>query len=405
LVYHYVFGFYLSQPYPANTFLFAPRYTFSDFYDVYSEAVDLNPYLGEKSGQFPFLILIGRLFTVLPVYFSYFLYLLFAVAAYHYLAGKYLSVGPRYAQATSIFVICFLSYPFLFTIDRGNIEFLVFLFLLIFLYWFEQKKYLWSTLPLAMAIAIKVFPIVFLALFIPEKKWKELFATLVITMGLTLGSLWLFQGGFQQNFNYLLHLSNFSNNHLFAAFTSLEPGANIQRGVAIVSLVKIILGNGEIIPSDFWIDNFKLIYMIIAALMGGLTIFHVILKLKVLWKKVAICVFLMLLLPPISGEYKLIHLYLPIFLFINENQSSNLDKIYLSFFSILMIPKDYYIFPNLISDAWINNQYQHDISIGMPINICLLIIFTVLLLVSNPFEKPTKHKPISALPNSESIEV
>ena len=184
------------------------------------------------------MILIGRFFAILPVYFSYLLYLLFSVTAYRYLAGKYLSIGPRYAQATSIFVVCFLSYPFLFTIDRGNIEFLVFLFLLIFLYWFEQKKYLWSTLPLAMAIAMKFFPVIFLALFIPEKKWKELFATLAITLGLTLGSLCMFQGGFLQNFNYLLHLSNFSNNHLFAAFTSIEPRANIQRGVAIVSLVK-----------------------------------------------------------------------------------------------------------------------------------------------------------------------
>ena len=152
-------------------------------------------------------------------------------------------------------------------------------------------------------------------------------------------------------------------------------------------------------------SNFKLIYMLIASLVGGLTILLVIMKQKVLWKKVSVLVFLMLLLPPISGEYKLIHLYLPIFLFINDNQLSNLDNIYLSFFAILMIPKDYYIFPKLISDAAFDKQYLSDISIGMPINICVLIIFTVLLLVSNRFEKPSNHKSISIPPNPESIEV
>jgi hypothetical protein len=392
LIYHYAQGIYLNNPYPANTFLFAPKFHFTDFWDITSESINLNPYLGEKSGQYPFMILIGKVFGLLPESNSVLLFLLIGIAGFAYFAKKYLSNGPWYSQATSVFVICFLSYPFLFTIDRGNFELLLFLLLLVFLYLFEKKKYLWSTIPLAMAIAIKVYPAILLFLFIPEKKWKEFFISIGFSIALTLGSLCLFQDGFSQNVLYLFHLSNFSNNGFFELFTSIEPGAVVQRGVTVVSLIKIVLGNASIAPTQFWIDHFKIIYIVCAAIIGIGIIIFVVFKQKVFWKRVAVLIFLMLLLPPISGDYKLIHLFLPLFLFCNEEKNSKLDNLYVLFFAILLIPKDYYFYPKLSSDATINYVYVHDISIAIPINIVVLMIFAVILLLSNKFDRNNKIK-------------
>lgn len=396
LFYHYFQGFYANKPYPHNTFLFHPRYAFTDFVDVINESANLNPYLGEKSGQFPFMIIIGKLFTVLSDFTSYILYLLICIVAFAYFAQKYLRIGPWYSQATAILTICFLSYPFLFTIDRGNFEFLLFIFLLSFLFLFEKKKYFWSAFPLALAIAMKVYPAIFLVLYIPERKWKEFFVTIGITITLSLGSMCLFQGGFLQNANYLLHLSNFSNNSLFLEFTSIESGSIIQRGVSILSLIKIFLGNNEVVPSEFWLNNFNKIYMIIASAGGIVIILYTIIRRNVFWKRVSILVFLMLLLPPLSGDYKLIHVFLPIFLFCNHTKMSKLDDIYILLFALLLIPKDYYILPKLLSDTAINRVSFHDISISMPINIVVLILFTTILIFSsrNEISGNTKDIPI-----------
>jgi hypothetical protein len=406
ICYHYFQGFYYNKPYPANTFLFLPNYFISDFGDVYRESINMNPYLGEKSGQFPFLIIIGKLFTILHGYSSYIPFLLIGSIAFAYYAIKYLKIDPWYSQATSIFVICFLSYPFLISIDRGNFEFLLFTLLLIFIYLFEKKKYFWSTLPLAMAIAMKVFPAILLVIFISEKRWKELLVSIGVAFTLTLGSLCLFQGGFLVNAKYIMSLSNFSNNSLFSAYTSIEPGAYIQRGVTIVTLFKIVLGNAVIIPSEYWIKNFKLVYMIIAAVVGVIIILFVIFKEKVL-------VFLMLLLPPLSADYKLIHIYIPLFLFCNNSQLSKLDDLYVLFFAILIVPKDYYFFEKLASNESINNLGMHDISIATPINIIILIIFTIILIINNKSQQSEKgqlmissyskrHKAVEKRTNEDS---
>lgn len=395
LIYHYAQGYYLSNSYPANTFLFLPKYSFSDFGVIYNESISLNPYMEAKSGQFPFMILIGKVLTVLPAFSALVFFILFCSTVFFWIATTFLTTQSLLEQTTSIFVICFFSYPFLFTVERGNFELLLFSFLLIFLYLFVKKKHLWSTIPLSMAIAMKAYPAILLVLFLVEKKWKEAIITVGLTIVLTVISLSLFQGGFVANLNYLLSLSNFSNNDTFVEFTSIEPGTVIQRGVTLLSLIKIILQNNQIAPSQFWLNNYKIIYISASALLGIAVIIYILLSHQKLWKTVSILILLMLLLPPISGEYKLIHMYIPLFLFCFEENSSKLDYLNILLFTILMIPKNYYYYPLLISDATINSTRQHDISSGMTINICTLIFFTLILLFSEKFERGSRSIPSS----------
>lgn len=407
ILYHYIQGILLEKPYPANTFLFLPKYFLTDFRDVYVESMELNPYIGKHSAQFPFMVLLGKIFSFFPSYLSILIFYIIGIAILSYFAVKYLRFGSGYASATSIFIICFLSYPFLISVDRGNFEFLLFIFLLVFLSLFEREKYLWSTLPLAMAIGMKLYPAIFLFLFVSEKKWKEFFLTCGLVFALSITSLLLFKGGIYLNIMYLLQMSNFSDNHLFTEFTSILPGTKIQRGVSILSLIKIFQGINGSIPSKFWTDNFKIIYMMIATLIGVGVTLHVTLKQKYFWKKVAILVFLTLLLPPLSGDYKLIHIFLPLFFYVNTDQKSKWDYVYIFLFGLLLIPKDYYIFPQFVSDTYLDYKNPNDISISMPINIISMLIFTLVLLpnqnIRSLFAKMSERFPGHSLVYSTKI--
>ena len=64
------------------------------------------------------------------------------------------------------------------------------------------------------------------------------------------------------------------------------------------------------------------------------------------WKKVSLLVFIMLLFPYTSADYKLLHLFIPIVLFINNKKEEKNDLIYTILFALLLIPKNYRFIKN-----------------------------------------------------------
>ena len=126
VAFHYVQGFYYGYPYPKNTFLFYPREAQFDFFDVIKDAHTLNPYFGYQSAQYPFLIIIGYLFSLIPNN-PYLVYIVIISTSFLFLNIAFLMVENKVASATHILIITFLSYPFLIAIDRGNFESLLFL--------------------------------------------------------------------------------------------------------------------------------------------------------------------------------------------------------------------------------------------------------------------------------------
>jgi hypothetical protein len=65
---------------------------------------------------------------------------------------------------------------------------------------------------------------------------------------------------------------------------------------------------------------------------------------KELWKKFALAIIAFCLLPLVSCDYKLIHMLIPMLMFINSKRSSKLDIIYALIFALLLIPKNYHLF-------------------------------------------------------------
>jgi len=69
---------------------------------------------------------------------------------------------------------------------------------------------------------------------------------------------------------------------------------------------------------------------------------YVVLIEKKFWIKVTLLVCALNLFPYVSGDYKLLHLFIPLFLFINQAEPGRLDRLILILFGLLLIPKDYF---------------------------------------------------------------
>ncbi len=66
---------------------------------------------------------------------------------------------------------------------------------------------------------------------------------------------------------------------------------------------------------------------------------------EVLWRKVTLLVCALNLLPIVSGDYKLLYLFVPLYLFINKEELHRMDWVYAVLFSLLLIPE------KLLSDS------------------------------------------------------
>jgi hypothetical protein len=393
--YHYFRGEILGEGYPANTFLYLPGNYAMDFRTVVKEGQSLDPYLGYKSAQYPLLVIAGYLFSF--VHGLLFQNLLFAIVVSTpllYFSVKFLKVSPWYLSLLPIFSIIFLSYPYLIEMDRLNFEGLLFVFLLLFMFFFSEKKYLISAFFLSIAVAMKAYPAILLVLFLPERKFREIAFCIGSTIILTMASLFCFHGGIYANLTYLIHGSNITSNSIFDRFTSI--GSNtVQRGVTLLTLFKIIYYEAGLLPG-FIVDHFSIFYLILAAILGGLIALDVVFIERELWKRVALLVFAMLLLPPISADYKLLHIYLPLFLFINSTKSSKLDLVFVLAFGTLLIPKDLFYLSHVISEG---NFY--DISISVVINILILLGMSIMIMISGVrkhFRQYVKPLPTAAIP-------
>ncbi len=377
--YHYYLGYYYSEPYPANTFLFRPGVHSSDFYDVVRDGHTLSPYLEYKSAQYPFLALLGYLFSLIPE--AYIIYSFLIVIFFLLLSVTHLWVDNWLTSATPVFILTFLSYPFLIATDRGNFESLVFIFLLAFMYFFTKKRYFTSALFLSFAISMKLYPAILLVLFIPEKRVRELLICIASTAAITLISLLCFRGGILPNLAFLMQGSNIGANSLFSQFTSLSSNM-VQRGVSLLTFIKILSYSTGLFQG---VKNslFLTCYLILAGALGILIVLSVVFIEKEIWKRFALLIFAMLLLPHISADYKLLHIFIPIYLFINTEHSSRFDILYLLAFAMLLIPKDYYYFPNLISDA----GSMHDVSLSTFLNILIMAVITLAILINGFIQK------------------
>lgn len=361
VAFHYFKAAYFQLFYPHDTFLFVPHDRFNDFFHLYEYNQFRHPYFEDPdSNQYPFLNLIVYCFTWLSEDTAIIAYTLLVILLFAW-------VNAINVQLYDIRLVgfCLLSYPFIFAIDRGNLECLVFVFLALFIYYYQRNNRFACTFWLSCAIAMKMAPVVFLVLFISEKRYRDAGRTIAMALLLTLLSLCTFRGGFVANAAYILRGANIGN----SAVLSYVVGSNhmVQRGVSLFTAAKVVLNLTHwirFVDMALFLQRYKL-------LMGAgfvlLTIYILLVEMEA-WQKVTLLTVAMLVFPHISSDYKLLHVYIPLYLLINTAKPSRRDLGYIVMFSLLLIPKDYYLLPRISSDSGV-----YDISIAVLLNPAILV--------------------------------
>lgn len=365
--YAYAMSHIFKKGYPFDTFLCNPNYIFTDFFNHVRISADLNPYHNEGSNYFPFGVLIAYPFSFLMRKVSLFTFFTISLAIYGYwIRDLYLDYSKKVKDPFDIilpFIILFtLSYPFLFAVDRANFEIFIFFFLMFFLYNYKKHPYL-SSLSLAAAIAMKLSPAVFIFLYLSEKKYKQAAITTGFTVLLTLLSILSFKGdimtnihgmfALQESYVKLYAVGNFGYEFSHSFFTFIKfvlytIGAESLIGLALKFYVLIILG-----------------------LFGGL-VFLLLKKNFTFFGKLSLLTLAMISFPNVSADYRLIHVFLIIFMLLKENQLFISNKLYdylIISLGLLLIPKSYHL-------------VGEQLSLGMILN-PLLLLFLMFMILKN----------------------
>jgi hypothetical protein len=230
-----------------------------------------------------------------------------------------------------------------------------------FIYFYQKGEVNYSVIPLAFAISMKLFPAVFLLLLFSDRKYKQLVYTIILVLILTLFSSFILYGGITGYLSKLMSNSNFYQ----MKYVIWDDGMDF--GHSLFGFFKYVIYANNL---DIGIASIVKPYNIFIVILAGLISVYIILIEKELWKKAALLVFIMCLLPTVSADYKLTYLYIPIFLFINFNagvkqpalvsKKNDLkngtfpDYYYIILFGLLLIPKNYRLVANIYDGVYID---------------------------------------------------
>lgn len=374
----------LRNPYGAqrNIFFAGMGDLFADFFNVLRYISERDPYfnqingLGEK-GYLPlsYLILypfsqldnfngmtlsetwnskIGIIFVFLFTMFSVFL-LLFSLN----------QIRKKYTLSPILFISIILSYIFFFSIERGNLIIISSALVVFFINWYDSDhKYerILAVICLALAVTLKLYPVLFGFLYLEKKQYREIFLSAIITLLLTFIPFLFFKRGFsnipQLLENVKLNTVNYSFSYSYPRFSFAHV---VFAGLSFLNfnegMIKLFSNIAQIIT------NIAVIISIVLCCIS-----------KNKWLKVSLLTMAVVFLPVNSGWYCGLYLFPMIVLFFATlGERSTVFNVYifivfiifLNPFQIAIPYKDYFFILNYI--------------IG---NIALLSLWLVLLIYS-----------------------
>jgi hypothetical protein len=391
---------YFHLGYPWDTFLFQPWDRFMDFFNVYELSKDLNPYFSNKwylSNYFPAAYLLFYPLTwisdpavALVLFLGIFCYFLCWHTDYYLQKFKTSFNSLEYIQA--IVILCFLSYPVLICLDRGTGDAFLFIVVALFIIAFIKKHYIVAAVLLAVAAGMKLFPFVFLVLFVKEKRFYEGTLCVVLAILLSVIALLCFSGGILGNLEqYFINMHNFNNTYI------IYDGA-LSNSVSLFSFIKVIIHYCYINSTDLSVDwsyrhTIRAImpyYIVSTFLVFGMIAWYVYVVEKVFWRQVMLLVLVQTLLPVMSGDYRLVFIFIPLLLFVVSSEHDRLNKFYAILFGLLLIPKNYFIFPqtsSVVFQKTLSGQLLPVLSNGgysvmCALNVVILLVFMMSIMLS-----------------------
>ena len=181
-------GVMLHEPYPRNTLFFNPEVRFSDFLDL-SERV---PHMGEPhvlprthikttppypapypypAASFYVFIFFVRLFPNPLAAYLTFVLLAFCTAT-ALLSLHVYRMTPKKLPQIAVWATLLLGFPLMFLLDRGNIEAVIWVLVLLGIAAYTRNRFPASAIFWAIAASMKIFPGLLFVLFLAKRKYR-----------------------------------------------------------------------------------------------------------------------------------------------------------------------------------------------------------------------------------------
>lgn len=370
---HYVVGQYELRGYPYSTFLFTPQdatglpgqqnilgvHYFGDFFEAWITSRGPHPYvdfpLASPSSYFPVTHVVLFPLAQLALMPALVLYLAAFTAAFVALVFRHAD-GDRLARMQAALVLTACSTPVLFLIDRANIEGLLFLMLAGMLLAYRRERFYLAAMLLAVPIAMKGSAGIFWLLFLFDGQIRALVLSVATFALSTGGALLVLPGATQANVEGL-------RSALHILLTTTAEGTVGMRHSASLKSAFASLGHVDG-HFDFFVDHYVLVSI---AILLGVTLVLAILR-PVLWQRVALVSAAMIIVPSVSYEYRMIHLYLPLLLFLGTPERRRSDALFVALLGLLLVPKG---LPILFGD----------VNLGTVVNPLLLLVLMAAIVV------------------------
>ena len=364
IFYHFIFhGYYLDSAWPKNSFFQKPEIIGNDFSRMVDVSSSLDPYSNMRrvflneanpysllSYIYFYLLSLLNLFT--PMQLLYTLHCVIFILVFLLINLKYFRI--KEFGFTPVFIATFLSFPFLYLLDRGNIESLLFILTYFGLYFYYHKNNLYlSSVFLILATAFKPYYGIFFTLYIFDKKYKEFFYSLIAGILLLLFCSIVLNGDLKS------HISGFMDEVKLISGICFSYKYNCNN----LSLK---------IPFSFNSSFFFNVFCVF--LFASTMIFHYFFKFK-RWQMLLMLCLLTYFIPIMSYTYKLITLFIPIYYLIDDIKYESVKSI-----------KSYgIIFGLLLSCIYISHGFQY-------LFLKSILILTYFLLISDRFKESELFK-------------
>lgn len=295
----------LHWPYPYDWPLFDPGWHYSDFL-IFSSYFPQLPHFPERYREhfaYPapaamiyqvFYMTTYPLYAFITVQLGAFIFI--SIAFTKALMRRGISLGTATAFVGTV-LIC--SYPAVFALERGNIEACMWLVLVAGIWAYVQERWWLAAMLIGIAGSMKIYPIIFLGLLLAKRKYRQVVFGILVDLAANVVSLWIL------------------GPTIAIAYRSLRNGMNTFGSKFVGTLRPKEVGFDHALFS--WIKRLEWHYyhfssptpfLIVAAVVGTVLFFWRIQYMPRINQVLALAV-AMVMLPPISGDYTLLHLYIP----------------------------------------------------------------------------------------------
>jgi hypothetical protein len=196
------------------------------------------------------------------------------------------------------------SYPFVFEAKQGNLEFFVAILISTGIWLFLRGRGYSSAACFAMAGSMKLFPLIYLGLHIAQRRWRAAFWGLAMAAVITLLSLWLVASDISLGWHKIQEGITAFQEKIVLHILPREIGFDHS----MFSVVKRIC---VAVNPEISLRRALRYYMIVVAT-GGTVLFFTRIRHLPIANQVLTLAVCSIMLPPVSYDYTLMHLYAPL---------------------------------------------------------------------------------------------